>query len=66
MAQSREDIDDTTAAQVGHAVIRFLIDEDPAGIARFTPNLAAADVDDAKAARIAHSLLDLLGQLDVA
>ncbi len=66
MAATPAEIDDTTAAEVGHAVIRFLVDEDPGGLGRFVPNLAAATVDDAKAARIARTLVDLLQHLEVA
>ena len=61
-----EEIDDTTAAQVGHALVRFLVDEDPAGLARFVPNLDPQVIDDAKAARIARSVVDVLERLEVA
>jgi hypothetical protein len=60
-----EEIDDTTAAELGHALVRWLIDEDPAGIARFVPDLDASAVDDARAARLAHALVDLLQRLAV-
>ncbi len=59
-----EELDDTTAAEVGHALIRWLTDEDPAGVARFLPSLAP--VDDARAARIGQAMVDLLERLDVA
>jgi hypothetical protein len=55
-----EELDDTTAAMIGHALVRYLVDEDPAGVARFIPDLDPAAVDDAKAARIAHTIVDLL------
>ena len=58
------ELDDTTAAEVGHALIRWLIDEDPAGLARFVTDLAP--VEDDRAARIGHSLVDLLQHLEVA
>jgi hypothetical protein len=61
-----EEFDDTTAAELGHALVRWLIDEDPAGLARFVPGLDASAVDDARAARLAQSLVDLLQRLDVA
>ena len=61
-----DELDDTTAAEVGHALVRWLIDEDPAGIGRFAPNLDPALVDDARAARIAHTVVDLVQRLDVA
>ncbi|MDQ2960143.1 MAG: hypothetical protein M3R48_03725 [Candidatus Dormibacteraeota bacterium] len=59
-----EEIDDTTAAEVGHALIRWLTDEDPAGVARFVPGLAP--VDDARATRLGQAVVSLLQQLDVA
>jgi hypothetical protein len=55
-----EELDDTTAALVGHALVRWLVDEDPASVARFVPDLDPTEVDDAKAARIAHTLVELL------
>jgi hypothetical protein len=58
------DIDDTTAAQVGHALVRWVTDEDPGGVARFAPGIDPTTVDDAKAARIGHVLADLLANLD--
>jgi hypothetical protein len=60
------ELDDTTASLIGHALVRWLIDEDPAGVARFAPDLDASVVDDARAARIGHVLVDLLQHLDVA
>jgi hypothetical protein len=60
-----EELDDTTAAEVGHAMVRWLVDEDPAGVARFVPDLDPTIVDDARATRIARSLLELLQRLDV-
>ncbi len=59
-----EEVDDTTAAEVGHALIRWFTDEDPAGVARFVPGLAP--VDDARAARVGRAVVGLLQQLDVA
>jgi len=59
-----DEFDDTTAAEVGHALIRWLTDEDPAGAARFVPDLGP--VDDARAARVGRSLVELLQHLDVA
>jgi hypothetical protein len=61
-----EELDDFTAAEIGHALVRWLVDEDPAGLARFAPDLDPAKVDDAKAARIAHALVDLLKHIDIA
>jgi hypothetical protein len=61
-----DELDHTTAAEVGHALLRWLIDEDPAGVARFVPDLDAAAVDDARAARVGRTLVDLLQHMDVA
>ncbi len=60
------ELDDTTAAEIGHALIRWLTDEDPAGVARFAPDLGAAPVTDARAARVGQALVDLLQHLSVA
>ncbi len=59
-----EEIDDTTAAEVGHALIRWLTDEDPAGVARFVPGIGP--VDDARATRVGQAVVELLQHLDVA
>lgn len=59
-----EEIDDTTAAEVGHALIRWLTNEDPAGVGRLLPDLGP--VDDARAARVGHAVVELLQHLDVA
>jgi hypothetical protein len=61
-----QELDDTSAALIGHALVRWLIDEDPADLARFVPDLDAGAVDDAKAARIAHALVELLQRIAVA
>jgi hypothetical protein len=61
-----DEIDDTTAAELGHALIRWLVDEDPAGVAHFAPDLDPSIVDDARAARIGNVLVDLLQHLNVA
>jgi hypothetical protein len=60
-----EELDDTTAALIGHALVRWLVNEDPAGLARFTPDLDPQAIDDAKAARIAQTLVELLQRLAV-
>jgi hypothetical protein len=54
------ELDDFTAAEIGHALVRYLVDEDPGGVARFIPELDPTEVDDAKAARIARTIVDLL------
>ncbi|MFI5313645.1 MAG: hypothetical protein ACHQ06_05770 [Candidatus Dormibacteria bacterium] len=61
-----DELDDTTAAEVGHALMRWLVNEDPAGVARFVPDLDPGVVDDARAARIGTVLVDLLQRLNVA
>jgi hypothetical protein len=59
-------IDDTTAALLGHALVRWITDEDPAGVARFVPDLEPQEIDDAKAARIGRTVMELLQRVDVA
>ncbi len=59
-----DELDDTTAAEVGHALIRWMTDEDPAGVARFVPDLGP--VDDPRAARVGQAVVALLRQIDVA
>jgi hypothetical protein len=61
-----DELDDFTAAEIGHALLRYLVDEDPANVGRFIPDLDPATVDDAKAARIAHTLVDLLRKVGIA
>jgi hypothetical protein len=60
-----KELDDTTAALIGHAMVRWVIDDDPAGIARFVPDLEPGMVDDAKAARLAHTVVDLLQRISI-
>jgi hypothetical protein len=61
-----DELDDFTAAEIGHALVRYLVDEDPANVGRFIPDLDPATLDDAKAARIAYTLVDLLGKVGIA
>ena len=61
-----DELDDTTAAEIGHALVRWIVDEDPAGVARFAPGIDPGTVDDARAARVGSVLVDLLQHLDVA
>ena len=61
-----DDVDDTTAAEVGHALLRWVADADPGGVARFAPDLDPSSVDDARAARVGRVLVELLQRLDVA
>ena len=58
-------LDDTTAAEIGHALVRWLVDEDAAGVGRFISDLDPTMIDDAKAARIAETLVDLLQHVNV-
>lgn len=60
-----QELDDTTAAQIGHALLRWVIDEDPGEVARYVPDLDVTNVDDARAARIGHSLVDVLQGVNV-
>jgi len=60
-----QELDDTTAAEIGHALLRWVIDEDPGEVARFAQDLDAAGVDDSRAARIGHALVDLLERVNV-
>lgn len=59
------ELDDNTAAEVGHALVRWLVDEDPGNIGRFAPDLDPADLDDAKAARIGRTLVELVERFPV-
>ena len=58
--------DDVTATELGHALIRWVVDEDPGGAANFLPDFIPADVDDEKAKRLGYSVLELLQRIDVA
>jgi len=60
------ELDEQTATLVGHALLRWLVNEDPAGVGRFLPELDLTEVDDAKAARVGRTVVDLLARLDVA
>jgi hypothetical protein len=61
-----DELDDFTAAEIGHAVLRYLVDDDPANVGRFIPDLDPSTVDDEKAARIAYTLVDLLRKVSIA
>jgi hypothetical protein len=60
-----DQIDDTTAALLGHALVRWITNEDPAGVARFVPELEPSEIDDAKAARLGRTVMELLQRVDV-
>ncbi|HXA29037.1 MAG TPA: hypothetical protein VN193_09860 [Candidatus Angelobacter sp.] len=61
-----DEIDDTTAALVGHALVRWIVNEDPAGVDQYVPELEPSEIDDAKAARIGRTMVELLQRIDVA
>lgn len=61
-----EDVNEQTAAEVGHALVRWITNEDPGGVANFLPDYVPSDVDDAKAARIGFSVIELLQRLNTA
>ena len=61
-----DEIDEVTAAEFGHAFVRWVIDEDPGEVARLLPALDAGTIDDARAARVGRSIVNLLQQIDVA
>jgi hypothetical protein len=60
-----QELDDTTAAEIGHALLRWVIDDDPGEVGRFVRDLDASTVDDARAARIGHALVDVLQSVNV-
>lgn len=57
--------DDTTATELGHALLRWLVNEDPGGVANFLPGFVPSEIDDAKAMRLGYAVLDLLQRVDV-
>jgi hypothetical protein len=58
-----EDLTDEKASEFGHALIRWLTDEDPAGVARFFPYLDPHAVNDTAASAIGRGVLeDLLAE----
>ena len=61
-----EDVNEETAAEVGHALVRWITNEDPGGVANFLPDYVPSDVDDARAARIGFSVIELLQRLNTA
>lgn len=61
-----QELDDETAAEVGHALVRWITNEDPGGVGNFLPDFVPSDVDDAKAARIGFSVVELLQRLNIA
>jgi hypothetical protein len=53
-----EQLNDEKAAEFGHAFIRWLVDEDPAGVARFFPGLDPHAIADAKASELGRYVLE--------
>jgi hypothetical protein len=57
MAKIKE-LTDEQAAAFGHAFLRWITDDDPAGIAHFFPDLDPHGIDDAEAADVGRSVLE--------
>ncbi|MFI5284907.1 MAG: hypothetical protein ACHQ4F_01165 [Candidatus Dormibacteria bacterium] len=53
-----EELTDLQAAEFGHAFIRWLINEDPAEVAHFFPDLDPHAIKDQDAAEIGRSVLE--------
>jgi hypothetical protein len=53
-----EELTDEKAAEFGRTFIRWLVDEDPAGVARFFPTLDPHAVTDADASDIGRAVLE--------
>jgi hypothetical protein len=52
------ELNDEQATAFGHALLRWLTDEDPAKAARLFPNLDPHAVDDAEAASVGRAVLE--------
>jgi hypothetical protein len=52
------ELTDELAAAFGHALVRWLTDEDPAGVARFFPDLDPHQVGDGAAADVGRAVLE--------
>jgi hypothetical protein len=58
-----QELTDEKAAEFGHTFVRWLTDEDPAGVARFFPDLDPHVVSDVDASDIGRAVLeDLLAE----
>lgn len=57
MAKINE-LTDEKAAEFGHAFVRWLTDEDPAGVAHFFPDLDPHAVNDSDASDIGRAVLE--------
>jgi hypothetical protein len=53
-----DDLNDEQAAEFGHAFIRWLVDEDPARVARFFPDLDPHAIPDTEASEIGRYVLE--------
>jgi hypothetical protein len=53
-----DELNDEKAAEFGHAFIRWLTDEDPAGVARFFPDLDPHAIDDSEASDVGRAVLE--------
>ncbi|HUZ70360.1 MAG TPA: hypothetical protein VMU65_11675 [Candidatus Saccharimonadales bacterium] len=53
-----DDLTDEQAAAFGHAFVRWLTDEDPAGVATFFPTLNPHTVTDVTAADLGRGVLE--------
>jgi hypothetical protein len=52
------DLTDEKAAEFGHTFIRWLTDDDPAGVARFFPDLDPHAVNDRDASDVGRAVLE--------
>jgi cobalamin biosynthesis Mg chelatase CobN len=52
------ELTDAQATAFGHALLRWLTDEDPAAVARFFPDLDPHQVDDRAAADVGRAVLE--------
>jgi len=52
------ELTDQQAAAFGHAFLRWMTDQDPAGVSRLFPDLDPHQVDDAAAADLGHAVLE--------
>jgi len=53
-----EDLTDEKAAEFGHAFLRWMVDEDPAGVARFFPDLDTHVIKDEEAREVGRDVLE--------
>jgi hypothetical protein len=53
-----DELSDEKAAEFGHAFVRWLTDEDPAGVAHFFPDLDPHAVNDSEASDVGRAVLE--------